>query len=146
MLRVNIDKDLDTMHSDMTKIRQNVINLLSNASKFTEKGRIALDVCIEEGNANDARTMVAFKVKDTGIGMSETQMAKVFGSFTQADNSTTKKYGGTGLGLTITKQFTELMGGSITVESEVGIGTTFTMRIPKVTIMEEEKADTTNAA
>src|SRR5205823_6514727 len=85
-----------------------------------------------------ARAWVEFRVHDSGIGMSPAQAQKVFEAFTQADASTTRKYGGTGLGLTITRKFCELMGGSITVESELGKGTTFAIRLP-ATVVDDRK-------
>ena len=115
---------LGTMSADLTKVRQCLLNLLSNASKFTENGDILLRVT---GNAHEVR----FAVSDTGIGMSADQQAKLFQAFTQADASTTRKYGGTGLGLAISKQFCGLMGGDISVESQVGRGSTFTIVLPR---------------
>jgi signal transduction histidine kinase/ActR/RegA family two-component response regulator len=112
-----------SMHADLTKVRQALFNLLSNACKFTQHGTIGLEVR-REG------TMVSFRVSDTGIGMTPEQCARVFEAFTQADPSIAAKYGGTGLGLTITSKFCEMMGGSLAVESEAGRGTTFTIRLP----------------
>lgn len=112
--------------ADMTKLRQSLFNLLSNASKFTQNGTISLTV--EQPDPD----WIHFIVNDTGIGMTPAQQAKLFQSFTQADASTTRQYGGTGLGLVITQQFCELMGGSIQVESTHNQGTTFTVRLPKI--------------
>jgi len=92
--------DMGTMRSDMTKLRQSLFNLLSNASKFTESGTVTLTVERRESD------WITFSVSDTGIGMTPEQQAKLFQAFTQADVSTTRKYGGTGLGLVITQQFT----------------------------------------
>lgn len=111
------------MVSDETKVRQILFNLLSNASKFTTDGTISLSVSRVEDD-------LAFAVKDSGIGMTEVQLARLFQPFTQAESTTSRKYGGTGLGLTISKRFAELLGGSIEVTSEYGAGTTFTLRIP----------------
>lgn len=115
------------MHADLTKFRQTLFNLLSNASKFTEKGTISL---IVDRRLEDDREWMTFAVKDTGIGMTIAQMQEVFKEFTQADVSTTRKYGGTGLGLTISRRFCQMMGGDILVESEYGVGTTFTIILP----------------
>ena len=108
---------------DVTRLRQVVTNLLSNAAKFTEKGEIALRV-LKEAEDEGAVT-VRFEVADTGIGMTNEARARIFERFTQADDSITRKYGGTGLGTTISKELVELMGGRIGVESELGIGSTF---------------------
>jgi signal transduction histidine kinase/DNA-binding response OmpR family regulator len=123
-LVVNCPDDIGTMQADITKLRQSLFNLLSNASKFTDNGTITLKVNRESGH------QIAFAVSDTGIGMTPAQQAKLFQSFTQADESTTRKYGGTGLGLVITQQFCHLMGGDIQVASAAGVGTTFTIRLP----------------
>lgn len=116
------------VHSDVTKIRQILINLLGNASKFTDQGIIQLKVGIEEDNKGIS--WVRFQVKDSGIGISPEQQAKLFQPFIQADASTTRKYGGTGLGLTISQHFTEMLGGYLTLDSKMGEGSTFTALIP----------------
>jgi PAS domain S-box-containing protein len=126
-LRVNAPPDAGTMRADLTKVRQALFNLLSNASKFTENGTIVLDVERTRGDSGD---WVRFGVTDSGIGMSEEQIGRLFQEFSQADASTTRKYGGTGLGLAISKRFCEMMGGDITVASEVGKGSTFTVLLP----------------
>jgi CheY-like chemotaxis protein len=113
------------MRADVTKLRQTLFNLLSNASKFTEHGTISLEVAPE----GDSR--MSFRVSDTGIGMTHEQMGRLFESFTQADASTTRKYGGTGLGLAISRRFCRMMGGDITVSSQPGAGTTFTVTLPR---------------
>ena len=123
-LVIDCPDDIGSMQADITKLRQSLFNLLSNASKFTENGTIILAVSRTEAG------WIAFYVSDTGIGMSREQQAKLFQSFTQADASTTRKYGGTGLGLVITQQFCQLMGGDIQVTSAAGTGTTFTIRLP----------------
>ena len=115
------------MHADLTKVRQVLFNLVSNACKFTEKGTVTLEVAREQ---EDGRDGLLFRVGDTGIGMTPEQMAKLFQPFTQADASTTRKYGGTGLGLTISKRFCVMMGGDIRVASQPGKGTTFTVWLP----------------
>jgi PAS domain S-box-containing protein len=123
-LVIDCPEDIGSMQADITKLRQSLFNLLSNASKFTENGTITLAVEREAGG------WLVFRVSDTGIGMTPEQQAKLFQSFTQADASTTRKYGGTGLGLVITQQFCQLMGGEIQVMSVAGTGTTFTIRLP----------------
>ena len=122
-----VDADLDdvVMKTDVTKLRQILFNLLSNACKFTSEGTVGLDV--QEHRVGES---LRFSVRDTGIGMSDDELDKVFSAFEQADTSTTREYGGTGLGLAISKQYTEMMGGTIDVESEVGEGTTFSVVVP----------------
>ena len=137
-LIVDVDARAGTIKADETKIRQTLFNLLSNASKFTQEGTIRLEAHRQSRGAVD---WMVYKVADTGIGMSEEQMAKVFEEFTQADSSTTRKFGGTGLGLTISKKFCQLMGGDVTVESEEGKGTTFIVELPAV-VNEEPEAPT----
>ncbi len=120
---------LEVMHADLVKVRQMLLNLLSNACKFTENGTIGLEV---RRMASPAGEQFAFIVRDSGIGMSDDQMARLFESFTQAEASTSRKYGGTGLGLALTRRFGEMMGGTVTVESEPGKGATFTVLLPAV--------------
>jgi len=115
------------MTTDITKLRQILINLLSNASKFTQSGTITFEVKPESKNGLFG---YLFRVHDTGIGMKPEQIEKLFQPFTQADSSTTRKYGGTGLGLTISRQFCTILGGDIEVESEFGSGSTFTCWLP----------------
>jgi signal transduction histidine kinase len=135
-LVVNCASDLDTMHADLTKVRQVLLNLLSNAAKFTERGTITLEVSREEkskvtqSNAQLNSSFIVFRVTDSGIGMTPQQLRHVFKAFTQADSSTTRKYGGTGLGLTISRHFCQMMGGKITAFSQSGEGSTFTVRLP----------------
>ncbi|BAP55048.1 PAS domain S-box [Thioploca ingrica] len=129
-LNVESAENLGTLFTDLTKLRQMLLNLLSNASKFTEQGLIQLSITTEN---RDGIAWILFSVSDTGIGMTSEQQAKLFKAFTQADNSTTRKYGGTGLGLVITKRFAEMMGGTIIVTSEVGKGSTFTIHLPNRT-------------
>ena len=115
------------LREDITKVRQVLLNLLSNAAKFTENGTVTLDVTRE----NDVTgTWVVFRVRDTGIGMTPEQLARLFQPFTQADGSTQRKYGGTGLGLALSRKFCVMMGGDINAQSEPGKGSTFTMRLP----------------
>jgi CheY-like chemotaxis protein len=115
------------MRADQTRVRQVLLNLMSNAAKFTENGRVTLDV--ERNEVNGAPWM-RFRVIDTGIGLSPEQLAKLFKAFAQADASTTRKYGGTGLGLVISRQLCQMMGGEVTVESDPGRGSVFTMLLP----------------
>jgi len=122
-LLVVIDENLGEMHTDITKLHQMLLNLLSNAAKFTEKGTIQLDVK-HDGD------WINFCVTDNGIGITHKQQHKLFEPFTQADSSTTRRYGGTGLGLAITKQFAQMVGGTIWVESEFGYGSTFMLSLP----------------
>lgn len=126
-------QNLGLMNSDFVKLRQNLLNLLSNAAKFTENGKISLSIRIEKNKKED---WLVFSVRDTGCGITPQQLKKLFNPFVQADTSTTRKYGGTGLGLTLVKRYTEMMGGSIAVESISGQGTTFVMRLPRGNIEE----------
>jgi len=121
--------DLGAMYADITKVRQILYNLLSNACKFSEHGTITLNAVREHA---DGAGWLLLSVRDTGIGMTDEQMAKLFQPFSQADIQTARKYGGTGLGLAITKQFCAIMGGEIAVRSECGRGTMFTVRLPLV--------------
>lgn len=123
---------------DVTKIRQVLINLLSNANKFTKTGSIQFEVYMESRSEVNG---YVFQVKDTGIGMTAEQLDKLFQPFMQADASTTRKYGGTGLGLAISQRFIHLMGGDIRVESEFGIGTTFSCWLP---VAAEETKESAN--
>jgi signal transduction histidine kinase/uncharacterized protein (UPF0335 family) len=126
-LATDYGENLGVMHSDMTKLRQNLLNLISNAAKFTESGTITLYAHRE---VRDAKDWLVFKVTDTGIGIPEEKLGEIFMGFSQADESTTRHFGGTGLGLTLTKRFTEMMGGRIWAESVVGEGSTFIMEVP----------------
>ena len=122
-LVLQIGDGLGSMNSDTTKIRQTLLNLLSNAAKFTEGGTITL---VAEREAHE----IVFRVQDSGIGMTEEQLAKLFQRFSQADASTTRRFGGTGLGLSITKAFMAMLGGKIDVTSQSGQGSCFTVRLP----------------
>lgn len=157
---------LGAMVADRKRVKQILLNLLSNAAKFTDHGQIILTVTRQEKdhlitaesspqtNGNQSPKMnqingyaspptqatvsdisassdwVIFSISDTGIGMTTEQMNKIFQPFVQADSSTTKKYGGTGLGLSICQRFCEMMGGSISVNSEVAVGSTFSVSLP----------------
>jgi signal transduction histidine kinase/CheY-like chemotaxis protein/ligand-binding sensor domain-containing protein len=136
-LTIEIDSNLKTMTADITKIRQIMLNLLSNSSKFTNDGSITIHV----SNSVSMDNAVDFIIADTGIGMSAEQVDKVFKPFTQADEKTTRKFGGTGLGLTITKMFAEMMDGKIKLTSQEGKGTSFTVTIPKV-VFDKKKQST----
>ena len=124
---VAMDENIGTMHSDLTRVRQILLNLLSNASKFTSNGTVSLTATREEARG---REWIVFAVRDTGIGMTQEQLARLFQPFTQADPSTTRKYGGTGLGLSISQRLSRLMDGTISVVSEPGMGSIFTVRLP----------------
>jgi signal transduction histidine kinase/DNA-binding response OmpR family regulator len=129
ILNVIVGADPGTMQSDQTKLRQSIFNLLSNASKFTKEGLITLRA---ERLAQPAGDWIHFSVADTGIGMTREQKARLFRAFSQADAATTRNFGGTGLGLAITRHFCRMLGGDVTVESEFGKGSTFTMMLPAV--------------
>jgi signal transduction histidine kinase len=126
-LVVHHPEALGAMRADLTKVRQALFNLLSNARKFTKQGTIGLTVTRQAEDGVDWRT---FHVSDTGIGMTPEQMARLFQAFSPAEASTARQYGGTGLGLVITRKFCQMMGGDITVASEVGQGSTVTIRLP----------------
>ncbi|MGB3403022.1 MAG: MASE1 domain-containing protein [Microcoleaceae cyanobacterium] len=155
-LTIDVSDSVELMYTDVTKVRQSLLNLVSNACKFTQNGSVTLKVWQENTQLQhhpvvpppDADVSVAdhhidfateaepefdlvFQVSDTGIGMSNQQITTIFNPFTQADESTTRQYGGTGLGLTITRKLCLMMGGDLSVESELGQGSTFTMRLPQ---------------
>ncbi len=129
-LVLQIGAGLGTMHSDITRIRQIVLNLLSNAAKFTERGTITLAAARVAVPAGIDQMRIS--VSDTGIGMTAEQVAKLFQRFQQADASTTRQFGGTGLGLALTKAFTTMLGGEVQVQSEPGAGSTFIVSLPVV--------------
>jgi PAS domain S-box-containing protein len=126
-LEVQCDAATGAIHADVTKVRQILFNLLSNACKFTEHGKVILEVRRED---IQPAADIVFRVTDSGIGITKEQIDKLFQPFTQADASTTRKFGGTGLGLVISKHFAEMMGGSMSVISEPGKGSAFTLRLP----------------
>jgi signal transduction histidine kinase len=120
--------------SDLTRVRQIMINLLSNASKFTERGRIT--VVVDE-DSTKAEPMLRFTVTDTGIGLTKEQISRLFQAFTQADSSITRRYGGTGLGLALCRRLSHLLGGNIEVDSAPGVGSTFTVLLPRTSVTQE---------
>jgi PAS domain S-box-containing protein len=127
-LVVECPTDIGSLRTDMTKLKQSLINLLSNAAKFTKKGEVKLKV--SRAADEDGVTRIRFSVSDSGIGMSEEQIGRLFQAFTQADSSTSRHFGGTGLGLTITKHFCTMLGGTVAVVSAPGEGSTFTITLP----------------
>ena len=127
-LIVECPNGVGQLHADQMKVRQSLFNILGNANKFTEDGHIALKIKpVRKGR----HEYIQFRITDTGIGMTEDQLGKLFSPFSQADSSTSRKYGGTGLGLVITTHFCEMMGGSISVSSMPGQGSSFTIRLPR---------------
>ncbi len=131
-LLVTCEKELGMMHADQVKLKQILLNLLNNAVKFTKKGKIWFYVKRQRAYPEQGNTRsdwLYFEVKDTGIGMDENQVKYVFEAFNQLDNSTTRQYGGTGLGLTISQHFCQMMGGEIKVTSQPSKGSTFVVRI-----------------
>jgi len=167
-LTVDCPEEIGTMYADLTRVRQVLFNLLSNAAKFTKDGAITLRVRAEEATIDDrplttdhrpsdaaARLnrverqgrspVVVFEITDTGIGLSPEQIEGLFKEFMQADPSTTRKYGGTGLGLALSRRFCEMMGGSIAVTSQLGQGSTFTVRLPAVVAEPPDALDAAEA-
>jgi signal transduction histidine kinase/DNA-binding response OmpR family regulator len=126
-LKVRRPPDLGTMRADLVKVRQCLVNLLGNACKFTEKGQILLEAVREQAGPID---WMVFRVSDSGIGMTADQVAQLFRTFSQADDSAQRKYGGTGLGLALTRRFARMMGGDVEVESTPAQGSVFTLRLP----------------
>jgi signal transduction histidine kinase len=120
---VDIDPELKTLYTDARKLRQTLFNLLSNASKFTQDGIIQLRVELHSDQ-------VCFQVTDTGIGMTPAQIGRIFQEFSQAEDSTSRHFGGTGLGLTLCRKFMDLLGGEVRVDSRIGEGSTFTVSMP----------------
>jgi signal transduction histidine kinase len=126
---VHCDGEIGTMRADQIRLRQALLNLMSNANKLTEKGTIT--IAAHQGRES-GRDWITLAVTDTGIGMTPEQMGKLFQEFSRASSTTASKYGGTGLGLAISKRFSQMMGGDITVKSEPGRGSTFTIRVPRI--------------
>ncbi|MEQ1564180.1 MAG: ATP-binding protein [Myxococcota bacterium] len=120
----HVGPEVGTVSADVQALRRILVNLLGNAHKFTRGGEVRLEVALEEQR-------VVFSVRDTGIGMSETEARRVFDAFTQADSSTSRKYGGTGLGLTITRHLARVLGGDVEVTSSPGVGSTFRVWLPR---------------
>ena len=129
LLEVNCPADIGAIHADLTRVRQILFNLLSNAAKFTRHGRVGFEVFPLRLAGED---WLEFAVADTGIGLTSEQQNRLFQSFSQADPSTSRKYGGTGLGLVISRRFAQMMGGDIQLQSEFGRGSVFTVRLPRV--------------
>ena len=129
-LALDLGQGLGSMRSDVTKLRQSLLNLLSNAAKFTEGGTITLGArrLVSAGSEDQ----LVFRISDTGIGMTEQQLERLFLRFSQADASTTRRFGGTGLGLSLTKAFSVMLGGDIAVESALGQGSTFEIKLPAI--------------
>jgi signal transduction histidine kinase len=137
--QIRCDAGLGSLKGDVTRLRQVLLNLLSNASKFSDKGTVMLSarrVVDRDGN------WIVFEVSDTGVGMTPDQLSRIFQAFSQADSSTSRKYGGTGLGLVISRRFCQMMGGDISVSSQMGMGSTFTVRLP--VDVENEEGDATS--
>ena len=126
-LVLQVPPDIGSIESDATRLRQVLLNLLSNAAKFTSQGVITL-AARREHTPGQGEQLV-FEVQDTGIGMTPEQQGKLFQAFVQADTSTTREYGGTGLGLVISRRLCQLMGGDVTVRSVPGQGSCFTARV-----------------
>jgi signal transduction histidine kinase len=126
-MKMEFHENSGSMHADPIRVRQVLFNLLSNACKFTNQGVITLNASRQSENGKD---WVHLRVSDTGIGMTPVQLQRLFQAFSQADSSTSHQFGGTGLGLFISRRICQMMGGDIHVESESGKGTTFTVRLP----------------
>jgi len=127
--RIKRDEELGEVFQDVTKLRQSLLNLLSNAAKFTHDGTVTLR---SNRDSLAGEEWLTFSVTDTGIGIQADKLAHIFEAFSQADSSTTRNYGGTGLGLAISRHFCQMLGGDLTVTSEFGKGSTFTIRLPVV--------------
>ena len=138
-LHVDCPEAIGEMYADPTKLRQALFNLLSNACKFTKDGTVTVEV---RRGVLDGVDWLTFRVSDTGIGMTPEQLARLFQPFSQAEATTSKKYGGTGLGLVLSRRFCQMMGGDVTVESEPGQGTVFTIQLPGEVREAEEAAST----
>jgi signal transduction histidine kinase len=128
-LEIDLAGDLGDAHQDLTKLRQSMLNLLSNAAKFTDRGIVRVSA---RRDAREDGDWISIAVRDSGIGIPANKLDKVFEEFGQADESTTRNYGGTGLGLPISRRFCRMLGGDLTLASEPGEGSTFTIEIPAV--------------
>jgi signal transduction histidine kinase/DNA-binding response OmpR family regulator len=137
-LSIHCAADLGFMHGDVVKVRQILFNLLSNACKFTKEGNVWLETTRRKSATGDE---ILFWIRDTGIGMTPDQLSRLFRPFNQADASTTRRFGGTGLGLAISYRFCRIMGGDITVESKLGEGSAFTLRLPAVAKAQDAEED-----
>jgi signal transduction histidine kinase/DNA-binding response OmpR family regulator len=130
-LEITCAPEIGWMRADLSKVRQGLFNLVSNAAKFTHGGQIRVEA---ERQLMDGAEWIVFRVSDTGIGLSAAQIVRLFQSFTQADTSTTRKFGGTGLGLALTRRFCQMMAGDVTVHSVLGEGSIFTIKLPATVI------------
>lgn len=140
-LIVMIDPSIPpTIEGDLARLNQVLINLLNNAIKFTDQGEVCLSISKVQGATGSNSRSLLFSVRDTGIGMSSTQLEKLFRPFSQADESTTRIYGGTGLGLTICQRLINMMGGEINVESELGVGSRFSFTLPQPRLNSNEES------
>ena len=139
-MHIHVDPDVAMLETDPVKLRQIVLNLLSNALKFTEKGGISITAkqvtgpAVQDIAGTKGEKQVAIIVKDTGIGISQEQQEHIFEAFYQGDSSNTRKHGGTGLGLSIVHQLTTLLGGTLQVQSSPGQGSTFTLTLPNMRV------------
>lgn len=138
-LVAHVPEQLKPMRADMLKVRQSLFNLISNACKFTEQGTISIHVC--QSFSPDNREWLQIEVRDSGIGLNEEQINKLFTEFAQANSTIQRQYGGTGLGLALSRNFCRLMGGDITVQSEPGQGSTFTITLPREVREDEPTAE-----
>ena len=143
VLDIKVEEGLGSMHADLTKVRQIVFNLVSNAAKFTSDGEVGIEAsAMDKGG----QSFIRLAVTDTGIGIPEEKLEHIFEEFSQADNSTTRNYGGTGLGLALVRKFARMMGGDIRVESTAGEGSTFILEVPaRVVEMGKKSASVSKA-
>jgi adenylate cyclase len=125
-LVVDADDKVGAITTDPMRLKQILLNLLSNACKFTKEGEVTLRLC----SVRDGREWIELAVADTGIGLTTEQQAKLFQDYAQADSLTARRYGGTGLGLALSRRLARMMGGDMTVKSELGKGSVFTLRLP----------------
>jgi signal transduction histidine kinase len=139
-LVLNMPVDIGMIESDITRLKQVLFNIVSNAAKFTHDGVITLDV--QRSREGGMGEVLEIRVSDTGIGMSGDQIAKLFQPFVQADSATTRKYGGTGLGLVISRRLCRMMGGDVTLDSELGKGSCFTVTVMASRPIAQVNADT----